>query len=685
MTIQEAITKYKEHFYKEGLKDQLIWWQTINEFKGQMDFDSDDQKFIEDMAKINFDEIIIYGRQNTNIHNLAECEPTRFREALYSLFNEDVELILRVREFKKACISLWSSVQAKNPQWKSPDADERLVSAFLTCKYPDKYTFYKGKRYEFLCDLVNENKKQAGEKYEHYLKLLKEKVLPEMMKEAKLIGDINKELSKQGFPNNELLLAQIIIWFSSPETTSKDKETENNIYNQSEINENANESEANGSFKDYTTESDTSFTVVADSNTIKDKFKGSRQVIYYGAPGTGKSYDINKETKKYDYIRTTFHPDSDYAAFIGSYKPVMNGEKITYKFVRQAFTKAYLAAWKKYAVDGDKADPQFLIIEEINRGNCAQIFGDIFQLLDRNDEGFSSYPVESDSELCKDINFAFNDEKTIDGKDGNYRLPKGCKLNIEGQIDGYKGDLSKAVKEGKVLLLPPNLYIWATMNTSDQSLFPIDSAFKRRWDWEYMPIEQPKAKCGEGENEEDPRKWRIMADGNYCYWWEFLVAINKEIEKATDSEDKQLGYFFTKPKDGIYIDAKTFVSKVIFYLWNDVFKDEDSDIFKYKKLEEYWNVDDVAIDGHKLSGESTDIYFRNFFTGKAIINEKLVRWFINNILQTHKSAMLDDKNQDQQEGKFAKMREIKEFDSVSDDNNDEDADNNSSEQPATES
>ena len=138
------------------------------------------------------------------------------------------------------------------------------------------------------------------------------------------------------------------------------------------------------------------------------------QQIIYGAPGTGKSYEINELTKGHSVVRTTFHPDSDYSTFVGAYKPVMadnevnvvpvvinNGislspqssikeKRISYKFVKQAFLKAYLSAWKKYTDNDDQIEPQFLIIEEINRGNCAQIFGDIFQLLDRSTNNFSS-------------------------------------------------------------------------------------------------------------------------------------------------------------------------------------------------------------------------------------------------------------------------------------------------------
>lgn len=302
------------------------------------------------------------------------------------------------------------------------------------------------------------------------------------------------------------------------------------------------------------------------------------QQIYYGAPGTGKSFEVKDVTKRYSTIRTTFHPDSDYSTFVGAYKPVMEEtpvygaqgvevakeKRITYTFVKQSFLKAYLGAWQKYAKGVEIPEPQFLVIEEINRGNCAQIFGDLFQLLDRSDNGFSTYPIEADSDLQNEIKEAF-------GEGGEYALEN--ELDVDNAVDDYTSNygktLSDDIKNGRVLLLPNNLYIWATMNTSDQSLFPIDSAFKRRWDWRYVKITD----AGKG--------WKIKCGSEYCDWWTFVVEINKKIAKETSSDDKKLGYFFCKPpKESDTITEDKFVGKVLFYLWNDVFKDGDISLFK---------------------------------------------------------------------------------------------------------
>lgn len=335
----------------------------------------------------------------------------------------------------------------------------------------------------------------------------------------------------------------------------------------------------------YMNMADTPYNVVTFNKEQENNIKRNLgiyplQQIYYGAPGTGKSFELKEITKGYSTIRTTFHPDSDYSTFVGAYKPVMQKvdlrdlsghivegvqeDRIVYTYVKQAFLKAYLGAWQKYAKGGETTEPQFLVIEEINRGNCAQIFGDQFQLLDRSDNGFSTYPIEADSDLQNEIKKAF-------AEGGEYAIENG--LDVDDAVDGYTSNygetLSDDIKNGRVLLLPNNLYIWATMNTSDQSLFPIDSAFKRRWDWRYVKI----ADAGKG--------WKIKCGTEYCDWWTFVEEINKKIAKETSSDDKKLGYFFCKPdKNGNTISEDKFVGKVLFYLWNDVFKDGDTSLFK---------------------------------------------------------------------------------------------------------
>lgn len=303
----------------------------------------------------------------------------------------------------------------------------------------------------------------------------------------------------------------------------------------------------------------------------------SLQQIFYGAPGTGKSNTIKRKVDDQGKkcFRTTFHPDSDYSTFVGAYKPTMkptgvtlaSGEKeeiIKYAFVPQAFTKAYIEAW-------NTTEDVYLVIEEINRGNCAQIFGDLFQLLDRKN-GVSEYPIDADADLADQI---------------KEKLTKSTRIDIPAEV-----------KIGKKLMLPSNLYIWATMNTSDQSLFPIDSAFKRRWDWVYIPI-----KPHEEEN------YRIEIGTSTYNWWGFLEKINQVIDDTTSSEDKKLGYFFVKAEEKV-VKADKFVSKVLFYLWNDVFKNYGFDNPIFSK------------------GENKKFTFSDFFQKDGTTNVVMVNTFL---------------------------------------------------------
>ena len=405
------------------------------------------------------------------------------------------------------------------------------------------------------------------------------------------------------------------------------------------------------------------------------------QQIYYGAPGTGKSHKIKddksvKEADKKNMVfRTTFHPDSDYSTFVGAYKPTMKSSeriyspeeltiklkeikttgttypchkfaakyweslkdltpdsikqilnacgftdnysveigkgvaigqeylnnpedgKIIYSFCPQAFTNAYVEAW-------NTEEEVYLVIEEINRGNCAQIFGDLFQLLDRKN-GISEYPVEADTDLQ------------------NYL----CKA----LADTKRADIPDDVRSGKKLMLPSNLYIWATMNTSDQSLFPIDSAFKRRWEWKYIKIKEGKDENG---NKLD---WKVDVKmdeaGTLLPWWDFIKKINEIIASMTSSADKQLGYFFCCAKDGV-IDEETFVSKVIFYLWNDVFKDygfEDASLFRYTTKDE---------DGKDVE---KDLTFPDFYDeeGEKVNTERLTD-FVKKVMSWKKTNAEQD-------------------------------------------
>lgn len=295
--------------------------------------------------------------------------------------------------------------------------------------------------------------------------------------------------------------------------------------------------------------------------TSAGELKNGYNKIYFGAPGTGKSYKVAQEIKDIDETqveRVTFHPDYDYASFVGGYKPVTEQDKdgndiISYRFIPQVFINIYERAHR------NPSKNYYLVIEEINRGNCAEIFGDIFQLLDRNPD----YAITPSEDLLK------------------YLLKRDQNL------------VYKTLENGK-MMMPNNLIILATMNTSDQSLFPMDSAFKRRWEWEYVPIKYPV----EPNDTSCPSfSFRIqLGDEHYFNWMDFVAGVNRHIlENPSLGLDKCIGNFFAKPDAGNLITVETTINKVIFYLWNDVFKDEENEIFADHTYLDYFPVESNGV------------------------------------------------------------------------------------------
>lgn len=245
------------------------------------------------------------------------------------------------------------------------------------------------------------------------------------------------------------------------------------------------------------------------------------QLIFYGAPGTGKSYKLNIKAKdnfnESNIERVTFHPSLTYGAFIGSFKPYSEDGKITYKYIAGVFIRHLARALK------NQNENYLLIIEEINRANTAAVFGDIFQLLDRDESGKSEYEISMSDELKEHL-------KSV-----------GC-LEIN------------------KLHLPSNFYIWATMNNADQGVMPLDTAFKRRWDFEYMPLDA---------NSEDKKLSEIEEK-----WNELRKAINEKLLSLGINEDKLLGFYFLNGKalenEANYL--KALQNKVLMYLYEDVLR-----------------------------------------------------------------------------------------------------------------
>lgn len=275
-----------------------------------------------------------------------------------------------------------------------------------------------------------------------------------------------------------------------------------------------------------------------------------RNRIVFGAPGTGKSYGLKEDCAKLmkdkdgSYERVTFHPDYSYSQFVGTYKPVMDmdGKSIKYDFVPGPFMRVYVEALKSGRTENPQ--PYLLLIEEINRAKVAAVFGDVFQLLDRDDDGVSEYEIQASEDIRR------------------YLADK-----LGGSPDHYQK-----------IRIPDNMFIWSTMNSADQGVFPMDTAFKRRWNFEYLGInEKEETISGIGKI--------MLAGSDEAIEWNILRrAINAKMssEQFKINEDKLMGPFFLSRKiiasdeTGMVTDAAKFIdafkSKVIMYLYEDALK-----------------------------------------------------------------------------------------------------------------
>lgn len=280
-----------------------------------------------------------------------------------------------------------------------------------------------------------------------------------------------------------------------------------------------------------------------------------RNRILFGAPGTGKSFTLNREKDLLladggEYERVTFHPDYSYANFVGTYKPVPckdsdDKDAITYSYVPGPFMRTYVKALQNSKTDTPK--PFLLVIEEINRANVAAVFGDVFQLLDRGDDEVSEYPIQASEDIKK---------------------------YLAGELGGNPDDYSE-------IRLPDNMFIWATMNSADQGVFPMDTAFKRRWDFTYLGIDDSEAGI--------VGKKVVLGQGDYrriVEWNALRKAINNELLTYKMNEDKLMGPYFISKKnlpEGEMIDpavfSRIFKNKVIMYLFDDAAKQKRITLF----------------------------------------------------------------------------------------------------------
>ncbi|MEG0736312.1 MAG: AAA family ATPase, partial [Longicatena sp.] len=293
----------------------------------------------------------------------------------------------------------------------------------------------------------------------------------------------------------------------------------------------------------------------------------ARNRILFGAPGTGKSFKLNKDRVDLleadadkNYERVTFHPDYSYANFVGTYKPVPikdedDKDSITYEYVPGPFMRVYVNALKSGKTANPK--PHLLIIEEINRANVAAVFGDVFQLLDRV-KNVSEYPIMP----SQDMKEYLAKPEVLGGSPADYNIIK----------------------------IPDNMFIWATMNSADQGVFPMDTAFKRRWDFSYLGIDDAVEEMSDTIKN---KKYTLGTGANarLVNWNDLRSAINDVLssESYNINEDKLLGPYFISKSILESEDEKEFIkvfkNKVLMYLFDDAAKQKRKTFFEKCKDE----------------------------------------------------------------------------------------------------
>lgn len=380
-----------------------------------------------------------------------------------------------------------------------------------------------------------------------------------------------------------------------------------------------NSSELHDKWKKLIPQNELSFHNNIDNTSIKKNDK-PHQRIFFGAPGTGKSFELNKEAEKYfgknNYERVTFHPNYMYGNFVGAFKPFpkilrnLDGtikkdkdgniqETITYEYIPGVLMKLLVKALK------NPNENYLLLIEEINRCNVAAVFGDVFQLLDRDGKGQSEYVIATSRELQEYL------KKEFDG----YNLAENVKQNLG---DNYSR-----------LYLPSNIYIWATMNSADQGVMPMDTAFRRRWEFRYLGIDDAAE-----SNKEDFERYKFKINSSEVVNWDlFRRELNKKLSSLNIPEDKLIGPYFVSKAilEDPDLDrlTETIKNKVLMYLYEDAAKAHRPSLFAENKYATYSDVctyfSENALNLFKGNIEiETETINKNLTCDDKIIDERLI-------------------------------------------------------------
>ena len=447
--IEEIIIAFKKHQLQYGLNGdsglkELYKWELVTKQHGHPDTDAVD--FAKEINSIQLQNLC-YPPQITAYRNFAKYEPEEYRMALRMLFTETVDLQERIDAFTLTCKKLWDEkIKEHFEQNTSAMCDERLISCFLTLKYPEKYTFYKNEVYSSLCSLLGVDSKKAGYKLVHFYELLNKYVVPVVENDMELLDSINQEIDNKGYIHSKLLVAQTVLWYyvcrlsSSKSEVEVDKNDDNNKTNNNPMNK----------YSEYI-----------------DLLKENHNIVLTGAPGSGKTFMAHAIAKemgcdKDEMCFVQFHPSYDYTDFVEGLRPIEKSDGQVGFERKDGVFKEFCKKAVKNIVDSEKSveslskelsweeKPFVFIIDEINRGEASKIFGELFYAIDPGYRGKTDVRVKTQYQNLIPESDVF--------------------------ADGF--------------YVPDNVYIIGTMNDIDRSVESMDFAMRRRFTWkEVTPYE----------------------------------------------------------------------------------------------------------------------------------------------------------------------------------------------------
>ena len=548
--LKNYMTKYKRDFDRitEVSEKGKTWWEAekykwkaVKTFQDNWDEEADDFPGMLVRALNDTSTLLVASSffPRAMILGYAKAAPEEVRAMFAHLYDEKYDLIERIEYFKEKAEDLHKRFggEAKNHY-----QNENVISIYLWLYDPEKYYIYKlsvlkriaaeldpaipfrsiPQKKPTTSEILRANLEAATKLYDEINSVVKG--------DAELHSLIHSRVDDSCYldTNDRILTLDIGYYIYQLNKSKADEESETKGYGTYPI--------------EILPEADIVPSNPFISGYHNDRFAYNR--ILFGAPGTGKSYALEAERKELlgesgdsQYERVTFHPDYSYASFVGTYKPVPCAEGITYQYVPGPFMRVYANALD--SIQKGEAKPYLLIIEEINRANAAAVFGDLFQLLDRNEKGVSDYPIQATEDMKKFL----------------------CQT-----LGGNPEDYTK-------ICLPDNMLIWATMNSADQGVFPLDTAFKRRWDFTYMGLD-------EGEEELNGIRVSIANGSQDIEWNQLRKAINAFLAHENVNEDKLLGAFFIQPSDVKTRFSEVFRNKVIMYLYEDAARQKRSRLFE---------------------------------------------------------------------------------------------------------